>query len=68
MREVAFYGTQVVKVTASYDQAKKVAAEYARQRNLYLERGARSIPSVEAMKTIAFEVCRAAGRDLGTFQ
>jgi threonine synthase len=57
MREVALYGTQVVKVTASYDQAKKVAAEYARQRNLYLERGARSIPSVEAMKTIAFEVC-----------
>lgn len=56
MREVALYGTQVVKVTASYDQAKKVAAEYARQRNLYLERGARSIPSVEAMKTIAFEI------------
>jgi threonine synthase len=47
----------VVKVTASYDQAKKVAAEYARQRGLYLERGARSIPSVEAMKTIAFEMC-----------
>lgn len=55
MREVALYGTQVIKVTASYDQAKKVAAEYARQRNLYLERGARSIPSVEAMKTIAYE-------------
>lgn len=56
MREVALYGTQVVKVTASYDQAKKVAAEYARQRKLYLERGARSIPSVEAMKTIAYEI------------
>lgn len=56
MRETALYGTQVVKVTASYDQAKKVAAEYARQRNLYLERGARSIPSVEAMKTIAYEI------------
>jgi threonine synthase len=56
MREVAIYGTQVVKVTASYDQAKKVAAEYARQRGLYLERGARSIPSVEAMKTIAYEI------------
>lgn len=56
MREVALYGTQVVKVTASYDQAKKVAAEYARQRGFYLERGARSIPSVEAMKTIAFEI------------
>lgn len=57
MREVALYGTQVVKVTASYDQAKKVAAEYAHQRGLYLERGARSIPSVEAMKTISFEIC-----------
>jgi threonine synthase len=61
MREVAIYGTQVVKVTASYDQAKKVAAEYARQRGLYLERGARSIPSVEAMKTIAFEISEQLG-------
>jgi threonine synthase len=56
MREVAIYGTQVVKVTASYDQVKKVAAEYARQRGLYLERGSRSVPSVESMKTIAFEI------------
>ncbi len=56
MREVAIYGTEVVKVTATYDQAKKVAAEFARQRNLSLERGARTIPSVEAMKTIAFEI------------
>jgi len=56
MREVALYGTQVVKITGSYDQAKKVAAEFARQRGLYLERGARSIPSVEAMKTLAFEI------------
>jgi threonine synthase len=56
MREVAIYGTQVVKVTASYDQAKQLAAEFARQRGLYLERGSRSIPSVEAMKTVAFEI------------
>jgi threonine synthase len=56
MREVAVYGTQVVKVTASYDQAKKVAAEFAHQRNLIMERGSRTIPSVEAMKTIAFEI------------
>ena len=33
MREVAVYGTQVVKVTASYDMAKKVAAEFAHQRS-----------------------------------
>lgn len=56
MREVAIYGTQVVKVTASYDQAKQLATEFARQRGLYFERGSRSIPSVEAMKTIAFEI------------
>jgi threonine synthase len=56
MREVALYGTQVVKVTGSYDQAKQVAAEFAHQRGLYLERGARSLPSVESMKTIAYEV------------
>jgi threonine synthase len=57
MREIALYGTQVVKVTASYDQTKQVAAEFARQRGLYLEKGSRSIPSVESMKTIAFEIC-----------
>ncbi len=56
MREVAIYGTQVVKVTSTYDQAKQVAAEYARQRGLYIDRGTRSIPSVEAMKTIAYEI------------
>lgn len=56
MREVALYGSQVVKVTASYDQTKQVAAEFARQRGLYLERGSRSIPSVEAMKSIAYEI------------
>lgn len=56
MREVAIYGTQVVKVTATYDQAKKLAAEFARQRGYYLERGPRTIPSVEGMKTIAYEI------------
>lgn len=56
MREVALYGTQVVKVTGTYDEAKKIAAEFAHQRGLYIERGARSLSSVEAMKTIAFEI------------
>jgi threonine synthase len=56
MREVAIYGTQVIKVTGSYDQAKQIAAEFARKRNLYLDSGARSIPCVESMKTIAFEI------------
>ena len=55
MRETAIYGTQVVKVTGSYDQAKKTAAEFARQRGIYLDKGALSIPSLESMKTISFE-------------
>jgi len=61
MRETAVYGAQVIKVTASYDKAKEVAAEFARQRGLYQERGARSIPSVEAMKTIAYEIAEQFG-------
>lgn len=58
MREVAIYGTQVIKVTASYDQTKKLAAEFAEQRSegSYLDRGVRSIPALESMKTIAFEI------------
>ncbi len=65
MREVAIYGTQVVKVTSTYDQAKQVAAEYARQRGLYIDRGSRSIPSVEAMKTIAYEISEQLGEWVG---
>jgi len=57
MREIALYGSQVIKVTGSYDQAKQVAAEFAHQRNLYLDMGARTITSIEAMKTIAYEFC-----------
>jgi threonine synthase len=56
MREIALYGSQVIRVTGSYDQAKQVAGEFARQRNLYQDLGARTITSVEAMKTIAFEI------------
>ena len=56
MREIALYGSQVIKITGSYDQCKQVAAEFARQRSLYLDMGARTITSIEAMKTIAFEI------------
>ncbi|MBL8062549.1 MAG: pyridoxal-phosphate dependent enzyme [Anaerolineales bacterium] len=56
MREIALYGSQVIKITGSYDQCKQVAAEFARQRSLYLDMGARTITSIEAMKTIAYEI------------
>lgn len=56
MREIALYGSQVIKITGSYDQCKQMAAEFASQRGLYLDMGARTISSIEGMKTIAFEV------------
>jgi threonine synthase len=62
MREVALYGTQVIKVTGSYDQAKQVAAEFAKQRGIFFDLGSRSIPCVEGMKTISYEVCEQLAR------
>jgi threonine synthase len=65
MREIALYGSQVVKITGSYDQAKQVAAEFARQRGLYQDMGARTVTAVEAMKTIAFEIAEQLTMELG---
>lgn len=65
MREIAMYGSQVIKVTGSYDQTKQIAAEFAHQRHLYLDMGARTITAVEAMKTIAFEIAEQLTRKLG---
>ncbi len=68
MREVAIYGTQVIKVTASYDKTKILATEFAEKRphGSYLDRGVRSIPALEAMKTIAFEIGEQLTAALGT--
>lgn len=65
MREIALYGSQVVKITGSYDQAKQVAAEFARQRGLYQDMGARTVTAVEAMKTLAFEIAEQLTIQLG---
>jgi len=65
MREIALYGSQVIKVTGSYDQAKKIASEFAIQRGLYQDMGARTITSVEGMKTIAFEIAEQLTQQLG---
>jgi len=65
MREIALYGSQVIKITGSYDQTKRVAAEFASQRGLYQDMGARTITSVEAMKTIAYEISEQLSAILG---
>lgn len=61
MREAALYGAEVVKVSGSYDDTKQVAAEFARRKGIYLDRGAKAIPGKESMKTLAFEIAEQLG-------
>ncbi|MBP7690480.1 MAG: pyridoxal-phosphate dependent enzyme [Anaerolineales bacterium] len=61
LRETALFGAEVVKVSGNYDQTKQIAADFARRRNLLLDRGARSVPAVESMKTIAYEIVEQLG-------
>jgi threonine synthase len=56
MREAALYGAEVVKVEGTYDEVKRIAAEFAHHKGLHLDRGARAIPGKESMKTLAFEI------------
>jgi threonine synthase len=61
MREGALYGSEVIKVAGTYDEAKHVAAEFAASKNLFLDRGIKAIVAKEAMKTVAFEVAEQLG-------
>jgi threonine synthase len=65
MREVALYGTEVIKVSGNYDTTKEVAAQFASYNNLFLDRGIKSIAAREAMKTLAFEIAEQLGRKQG---
>jgi threonine synthase len=66
MREVTLYGTEVIKVSSTYDRTKQVAAEFARHRNLFLDKGIKGIAAREAMKTLAFEIAEQLGRLRGS--
>ncbi len=67
MREVALYGTEVVKITGTYDQCKEIAASFAQHRGLFLDKGLRSISARQSMKTLAYEVCEQLGLALDGF-
>jgi threonine synthase len=56
MREIALYGTEVIKVTGTYDQAKQVARDFVMSKGLHYDRGFKSIAARESMKTLGFEV------------
>jgi len=61
MREVALYGSEVIKVAGTYDQAKRIAIEFAANKNLFIDRGIKDLAAKEAMKTVAFEVAEQLG-------
>ncbi len=61
LREVALYGSEVIKVTGTYDQTKKVAADFAERKGLSLDRGLKSFAAKESMKTVAFEIAEQLG-------
>lgn len=65
MREVAVYGTEVVKVTGTYDHTKHIAARFADSKGLHLDKGLRSFAAKESMKTVAFEIAEQLGQILG---
>lgn len=65
MREVAIYGSEVIKVTGTYDQTKRLAADFAQRKSLHYDRGLKSISAIESMKTLAFEMAEQLAQILG---
>ena len=61
MREVALYGSEVIKVACTYEQAKEIAADFSNCKNLFLDRFIKTIAAKEAMKTLAYEISEQLG-------
>lgn len=64
MREAALYGAEVIKVTGSYDQTKEIAAQFAKGKGIFLDRGIKSVAAIEAMKTMSYEIAEQLGDEL----
>lgn len=65
IREIAIYGSEVVKVTDTYDATKKIAAEFAAHKGILADRGIRDIGTRESMKSIALEVAEQLALEFG---
>jgi threonine synthase len=64
MREARLYGAEVIKITGTYDETKQIAAEFAKRKGIFLDRGIKSVAAIEAMKTIAYEIAEQLGDEL----
>jgi threonine synthase len=61
LRETALFGAEVIKVSGTFDETRKIAAEFAAQRGLMLDRGVTNLAARDAMKTIAYEIVEQLG-------
>ncbi len=64
MREAALYGAEIIKTTGNYDQTKELAARFAKTKDIFLDKGIKSIAAIEAMKTMAYEIAEQLGDEL----
>lgn len=64
MREAALYGAEVIKVSGTYDETKHVAAEFAERKGIIMDKGAKTLPSKESMKTLGYEIAEQLGLKL----
>jgi threonine synthase len=65
MREAALYGAEIIKTTGNYDQTKELAAQFARNRGIFLDKGIKSVAAIEAMKTMSYEIAEQLADELG---
>lgn len=61
MQEAALYGAEVIKTTGNYDQTKELAAQFAKAKGVFLDKGIKSVAAIEAMKTMAYEIAEQLG-------
>jgi threonine synthase len=64
MREARLYGAEVIKIMGTYDETKQIAADFAKRKGIFLDRGIKSVAAIEAMKTIAYEIAEQLGDEL----
>ena len=65
MREAALYGAEIIKTTGTYDQTKHLAAQFAKAKGIFLDKGIKSVAAIESMKTMAYEIAEQLGRIMG---